>query len=59
VAAVTLKEIGDDPASYARALERMTYVGATTGSATRAQTASHPALWVRKELNRFLCQQLD
>src|SRR5262249_25867500 len=32
VAAFTLKEIGDDPACYARALERMTIIGATAGN---------------------------
>lgn len=59
VAAVTLKEIGDDPASYARILERMTIIGSAKGSATNKESATHPSLDARKKLNKFLCQRLD
>ncbi len=59
VAAVTLKEIGDDPASYARILERLTYIGIKSGNITRAESDTHPSLDARKKLNRFLCQWLD
>ena len=38
VAAIALKEIGDDPSGYGRVLERLTYVGITTKSATRSET---------------------
>jgi peptidase M48-like protein len=58
VAAITLKEIGDDPACYAEALKRMTYVGATAGNLTRSQTKTHPSLDARVKLNRWLCQRL-
>ncbi len=58
VAAFTLKEIGDDPACYARALERMTYIGITTGNLTRSETKTHPSLDARVKLNRWLCQRL-
>jgi len=58
VAAITLKAIGDDPVCYAQALERMTYVGITTGSVTRKETKTHPSLDARLKLNRWLCQQL-
>jgi len=57
VAAITLKEIGDDPACYARALKRMTYIGAAAGNATRSETKTHPSLDARLKLNRWLCQQ--
>lgn len=58
VAAITLKEIGDDPACYAQALERMTYIGATAGNATRSETKTHPSLDARKKLNQWLCRRL-
>ena len=58
VAAITLKEIGDDPACYAQALERMTYVGIKAGNATRSETKTHPSLDARKKLNQWLCQRL-
>jgi Zn-dependent protease with chaperone function len=57
VAAITLKEIGDDPACYAEALKRMTYIGITAGNVTRSQTKTHPSLDERVKLNRLLCQQ--
>ena len=58
VAAITLKEIGDDPACYAEALKRMTYVGSTAGNTTRSQTKTHPSLDARMKLNQWLCQRL-
>jgi len=58
VAVMTLKEIGDDPAHYARALERLTYIGITAGNATRHESKTHPTLEARVKLNRWLCQQL-
>ena len=58
VAALTLKEVGDDPACYERALKRMTYIGIMTGSATRSETKTHPSLDVRMKLNQWLCQRL-
>jgi Zn-dependent protease with chaperone function len=59
VAAITLKEIGDDPACYARALERMTYIGITAGNVTRSETKTHPSLDARVKLNKWLCPRLD
>jgi len=59
VAVVTLKEIGDDPTSYAKAIERMTYIGITAGSATRSETRTHPSLDTRLKLIRLLCQRFD
>jgi len=58
VAAITLKEIGDDPAHLARALERMTYIGITAGNVTRSETKTHPSLGARLKLNQWLCQRL-
>ena len=58
VAALTLNEIGDDPACYALALKRMTYIGITAGSATRSETKTHPSLDERVKLNQWLCQRL-
>jgi predicted Zn-dependent protease len=58
VAALTLNELGDDPACYARALKRMIYIGCTAGSATRSETETHPSLDVRVKLNQWLCQRL-
>jgi predicted Zn-dependent protease len=58
VAAITLKEIGDDPACYAEALKRMTYVGIAAGNATRSQTRTHPSLDARLKLNQWLSKQL-
>jgi peptidase M48-like protein len=59
VAAFTLKEIGDDPASYGCVLERLTYIGIKAGNAMRAQSDTHPSLDARKRLNKFLCQLLN
>jgi hypothetical protein len=58
VAALTLSEIGDDPACYALALKRLTYIGITAGSATRSETKTHPSLDVRLKLNQWLCQRI-
>ncbi len=58
VAAITLKEIGDDPAHLARGLERMTYIGITAGNVTRSETKTHPSLDARVKLNQRLCKQL-
>jgi Zn-dependent protease with chaperone function len=58
VAAITLKEMGDDPAHFARALERMTYIGITAGNVTRSETKTHPSLGARVKLNQWLCKQL-
>lgn len=59
VAAITLKEIGDDPASYGRILERMTIIGINAGNAMKREPDTHPSLDVRKKLNKFLCQRLE
>lgn len=59
VAAFTLKEIGDDPASYARVLERLTEIGIITRATTRHETDTHPSLDARKKLNMFLRQRLN
>ena len=59
VAAITLKEISDDPASYGRILERLTEIGIIAHSATRHESDTHPSLDARKKLNKFLCQRLD
>lgn len=59
VAAFTLKEIGDDPASYGRILVRITMIGSKTDSVTKSETDTHPSLDTRKKLNKFLCQRLD
>jgi Zn-dependent protease with chaperone function len=56
VAAITLKEIGDNPAGYARGLERMTYIGITAGNATRSETKTHPSLDARVKLNQWICR---
>jgi hypothetical protein len=58
VATITLKEIGDDPACYAEALERMTYIGITAGNVTRSKTKTHPSLDARLKLNQWLSKQL-
>lgn len=58
VAAMTLKEIGDDPADYGMALKRMTYIGMTAGSATLSESKTHPSLDARLKLNQWLCKQL-
>jgi predicted Zn-dependent protease len=58
VAAITLNEIGDDPACYARALERMTYIGITAGNVTRSEMRTHPSLDARVKLNQWLCRHL-
>ena len=57
VAAFTLKEIGDDPASYRRILQRITIIGSATGSTTSRETGTHPSLFARRQFNRFLCRQ--
>lgn len=59
VAAFTLKEIGSDPASYGRILERLIEIGIIARSATRHESETHPSLDGRKKLNKFLCQRLD
>src|SRR5262245_25231956 len=59
VAAFTLKELGDDPASYGRILMRLMMIGSKTGSVTKSETDTHPSLDARKKLNKFLCQRLD
>ncbi len=60
VAAFTLKEIGDDPASYFRILQAMAIFDIRAGHyAARHESDTHPALAVRKKLNEFLCQRLD
>ncbi len=63
VAAFTLKEIGDDPASYSRILERMAITnkvaGIAAGNTTRREAYTHPSLDARKKLNKFLRQRLD
>jgi hypothetical protein len=59
VAAFTLKEIGNDPASYGRIIERLTIVGANAGNVMRQESETHPSLDARKKLNKFLCQQLN
>ena len=59
VAAFTLKEIGDDPASYGRILERLTIIGINAGNAMRQESDSHPSLEAREKLNKFLSQRLD
>ena len=59
VATFTLKQIGDDPASYARILERMTLIGIYVGSAVRHKSPTHPSLGARKRLNKFMSERLD
>ncbi len=59
VAAFTLKEIGGDPASYARVLERMTLIRVKAGLSRAGEQDTHPSLTARKKLNRFLCQRLN
>jgi len=59
VAAFTLKEIGGDPASYARALELLTLIRVNAGLTRAAEDDTHPSLDARKKLNKFLCQRLD
>lgn len=59
VAAFTLKEIGDDPASYRRILERLTEIGIITRATTRHESDTHPSLDARKKLNKFLCQRFN
>jgi len=63
VASFSLKEIGDDPASYGRILGRLTQIsivaGITAGNTTRREAFTHPSLDARKKLNKFLCQRLD
>ena len=59
VAAFTLKEIGDDPSSYGRILERLTMIGIKAGNAMRQESDTHPSLDARKKLNKALCQRID
>ena len=59
VAAFTLKEIGDNPASYARVLGRLIMIGSVAGSTSRHESDTHPSLDTRQKLNKFLCQRLD
>ena len=56
VAAFTLKETGDDPASYGRIIERLTILGGIT---TLKESDTHPSLDARKKLNKFLCRLMD
>lgn len=58
VAAFTLKEIGHDPASYGRIIERLTIIGINAGSTVKQESDTHPSLDARKKLNKFLCQRL-
>ncbi len=57
VAAFTLKEIGDEPASYGRILERLIIIGISAGNLTIRETDTHPSLDARQKLIKFLCQQ--
>lgn len=59
VAAFTLKEIGDAPASYGRIIERLTVIGVNAGSTMKQESNTHPSMDGRKKLNKFLCQRLD
>jgi Peptidase family M48 len=59
VAAFTLKEIGDDPASYGRILLRMALAGIKLGIAMRQKSDTHPSLDTRIKLNKFLCRRFD
>jgi hypothetical protein len=59
VAAFTLKESGDDPASYGRIIKRLTIIGINAGYAMRQESETHPSLDARKKLNKFLCQRFD
>jgi hypothetical protein len=59
VAAFTLKEIGDNPASYGRILVRLTIIGINAGSAMKQASDTHPSLDSRKKLNWLICQQLQ
>ncbi len=59
VAAFTLKEIGDDPASYGRILLRMGVVAIKSGIAKWQKSNTHPSLDERMKLNKFLCQQFN
>jgi len=59
VAAFTLKEVGDDPASYGRILGRLTEIGIITRATTRHESDTHPSLDARLKLNKFLSQRLD
>lgn len=58
VAAFTLKEIGENPASYTRVLARMALIGAAAGEAGGQESDTHPSLDARINLNKFLCQRL-
>jgi Peptidase family M48 len=58
VAAFTLKEIGGDPASYARTLDRLTIIRVNAGLRRAGEDDTHPSLTARKKLNEFLCQRL-
>ena len=59
VAAFTLQEIGGNPASYARALERLTMIRINAGLGRAGEDRTHPSLSARTKLNRFLCQRLN
>jgi len=59
VAAFTLNEVGDDPSSYGRILERLTIIGIKAGNAMWQESDTHPSLDARKKLNAFLSQRLD
>ncbi len=63
VAVFTMKELGDNPASYSRILERMELsnrvAGIVAGNTSRREAFTHPPLDARKKLIKFLCQQFD
>jgi hypothetical protein len=59
VAAFTLKEVGDSPASYGRILGRLTEIGIITRATTRHESDTHPSLGARQKLNKFLSQRLN
>jgi Zn-dependent protease with chaperone function len=59
VAAFTLKEIGDDPASYGRILQRIAIVGIKSDITMWKKSDTHPSLDARIKLNKFLCRRFD
>ena len=59
LAAFTLQEIGGNPASYARALERLTMIRINVGLGRAGEDGTHPSLSARTKLNKFLCQRLN
>ena len=59
IAAFTLKELGNDPASYIRILEQLTKAGNREGHFSQLESDTHPSLDERRKLNEFLCQRLE